>query len=109
MKAVKPSTINKWRADIGRALHWAVLDLQRTMEADPKEYTEPGDDGPSIDVRLCIDADGWILRHGSSDYDPYHSLICSASSVTPDTSADDLLEDLITQALDQSYDLKETE
>lgn len=99
---VKPSFILSEREAIRAALHWTVLDLKRYMSSDPEEYTEHGCDEPSIDIRLCVDADGWIIRTGDSSFDPYHSSVCVDSCVTPDTDTDELLNDLIEQSVDQA-------
>jgi hypothetical protein len=85
-----------------QALRYIVSDLKRTMRVDPAEFTEPGEDSPAIDVRLCIDHldrkhPSWTFRTGSVDYDPYHSEYCGASCVTPDTDAEELLSELISQ------------
>lgn len=102
--------ITENRADMLQALTGIVEDLKDTMSADPAEYTDPyADDAtPCIDVRLCVDvADtgkragliggNWVFRTGLVDFDPRHSQYCGASSVSPDTDAEDLLEDLLSQ------------
>ena len=98
------------RADMLQDLTDIVEDLKATMSADPAEYTDPYADGetPCIDVRLCVDiaesgkragliGGEWIFRTGLVDFDPRHSQYCGASSVSPDTDAEDLLEDLLSQ------------
>lgn len=97
-QAPKPSFIFSEREAIGRALKITVSDLKRDVE----DILESDREEPSIDVRLCIDSDGWIIRTGDSSFDPYHSAVCAASCVTADTESEELLEDLIQQALDQS-------
>jgi hypothetical protein len=99
--------VNQERAGMLRALEHIVKDLQRSLKADPGEYTEFGADEPTIDVRLCIDLwendpnnssrNGWIFRTGSSDYDPYFSEYCAGLCVGLDTNAEDLLDELINQ------------
>lgn len=77
-----------------------VADLKNSMQIEPETYTELGTDGPSIDIRLCIDFKnhaGWLFRVGSSDFDTYHSEFCAASSVDLNTKAYRLLDDLINQ------------
>jgi len=107
---ILPSYIYSIRGALKSALYWTLRDLQESMNRSPEDYTAPGDDGPSIDVRLCIDSgrrgDGpsWIIRTGPPDYDPYHSEVCSSASVGPDTDLEDLLEDLIRDALDQCHE-----
>jgi hypothetical protein len=82
-----------------------ILEWQEEMANHPKEYTEPGTDEPSIDIRLCIDFEAeqgsWIFRIGSVDYDPYHSQYCAASCITLDTNANSLLDDLFEQVIEQ--------
>ena len=90
-------------------MKWIVADLQRAMLNNTEEYTEPGCDEPSIDVRLCIDRyernEGWrfIFRTGLSDYDPYHSYLCAGSCVTLDTDPDELLEELLDDVFEQHH------
>lgn len=96
--------------DMCESLAEVVADLQDTMDANPEEYVDSytGDDGePSIDVRLCVDLDAsdrtgssggtWCFRTGVVDYDPRISQFCAASSVGPDTDAEELLAELIGQ------------
>jgi len=101
MDKVKPSFIHKEKEAMLRSLQWVVSDLKRTLKNNPEDYVEHGTEEPSIDVRLCIDEDSWIFRTGLVDYDPYHSLICCASSVNQDTEAEELLESLLEEAFDQ--------
>lgn len=101
MHNVKPSFINKERESMLKSLQWVVRDLKGYLKNNPEDFKEPGSDSPSIDVRLCIDEDSWIFRTGLADYDPYHSLICCASSVQEDTEAEELLERLLEEAFDQ--------
>lgn len=101
---MKPSALMRERPALRRALDWVVRDLQGYIKADPKEYIEAGCDEPSIDVRLCVDDDGWIFRTGLVDYDPYHSKACAASCVGSETDTDGLLDDLLTDVLDQLHD-----
>lgn len=103
-----PKFINAERENMKRALDWIVKDLQRTIKAEPIEHTEYGCDEPTIDVRLCLDPNGWIFRTGLVDYDPYHSEICAASCVGLETTTEELLEELLDQALDQIHDLKDS-
>jgi hypothetical protein len=96
------------RADMLQDLKEIVRDLKDTMLDNPEEYTDYGCDEPSIDVRLCIDTDRndcitWIIRTGSSDYDQYHSDFCAASCIGLDTDVKELLNDLINDIMDQSY------
>jgi len=88
-----------------------VAFAQSAMQIQPKEYTEPGDEGPSVDIRLCVDWDVahekfyWILRTGLVGYDPRHSTYCAASSITLDTAPKELLEELVEDLKDQMYEL----
>lgn len=100
MTKVRPSFINKQKDLMLRSLQWVVKDLKRYLKDNPDYYVEIGED-PSIDVRLCIDEGSWIFRTGSSCHDPYHSLICCASSVQEDTDTEELLEELLKQAFEQ--------
>lgn len=83
-----------------------VRGLKEDMLASPSDYIDTYSDAetPSIDIRLCIDltpsryrSTGWLFRTGLVDYDQYHSEYCAASSVTPDTDAKELLQELIDQ------------
>lgn len=100
-RTVRPEFIHSEKSSMLKALQWVVKDLKRDLNNNREEFIEPGTDIPSIDVRLCIDEDSWIFRTGSVDFDPYHSLICSASSVHEDTEAEELLEELLNQAFEQ--------
>lgn len=66
--------------------------------------------GEEIDVRLCIDFDtddraSWTIRYDDASYDQRHSELCGASSIDKSTKfnleADETLEDLINQCMDQ--------
>lgn len=86
-------------ADLIRALHDVRTDAQ---SYDPAEID--GGDGPSIDVRIQVDADGsWSLHTGDSQYDQDHRGHWGASSVSPDdgdSTLEDTARDLIDQALE---------
>lgn len=88
-----------------------VASAQAAMLVQPEEYTEPGCDGPSVDIRLCVDWDVhhekfyWILRTGDSSFDPRHSDYCAAGSITLDTAPKELLEELVEDLKDQMYEL----
>ena len=74
--------------------------LKHEMEYAPEDYTESGCEGPSIDIRLCIDRTRdngftWIFRTGLVDYDQRHSDYCAASCVTLDTKEHELISELI--------------
>ncbi len=101
MKLVRPSFIFSEREKMRNALRYVVSDLQRSIRVSPEDYIEFKGDTPSIAVRLCVDLDRWTFRVGLSDFDPYHSEVCSASCVTEDTEVDNLLEQLIEDALNQ--------
>lgn len=66
--------------------------------------------GEIRDIRLSIDFDNgqpfWIINQGLADYDQRHYLSCGAGSISKrdkirNEPCCDLLEDLITQCLDQ--------
>lgn len=101
---VRPEFIHKEKSSMLKNLQWVVKDLKRYLKDNNEAINELMEEVPSIDVRLCIDEDSWIFRTGSADYDPYHSLICSASSVQEDTEAEELLEELLNQAFEQCSD-----
>lgn len=109
-KYLTPSKLLAEREFIRNALTFTVSDLKRMIQNDPDDY-EDMDGNASIDVRLCVNTEAteynslWIIRTGLVDFDAYHSPICAASSVTPDTDLDELLDDLLGQALDQLADL----
>jgi len=70
---------------------------KKSLEISPEEYTEPGSDTPSIDVRLQWYNDEWNILIGNSDYDQDTRGSWGSSSITPDTKSDELAEDLIDQ------------
>ncbi len=92
-------------------LEMIVDSCQGAMRINPEEYTEPGCDGPSVDIRLCVDWNKnydrfeWIIRTGLVDYDPRHSDYCAAGSITLDTAPKELLEELVEDLKDQMYEL----
>lgn len=70
---------------------------------DPADLTEPGCDGPSIDVRLRYHGAGFSLLTGDSSYDQDHRGDWGASSVGPSLTEDDaktVAVDLYDQVLD---------
>lgn len=91
------------RADMLEDLTHLVADRQDDMRADPDLYTGSDDDGPCIDVRLCIDlcarddSGTWIFRTGLADYDPAHSEFCGARCIDLGTDPASLLDDLLEQ------------
>lgn len=84
-----------------------IDDAVATMQAAPLEYTEHGADEPTIDIRLCVDNDGWIFRTGDASFDQRHSRYCSASCIGLNTQAGELLEQLIDDVLDQAAEANE--
>lgn len=92
-------------------LELTVDACQGAMRINPEEYTEPGCDGPSVDIRLYVDWDvarekfHWILRTGLVDYDPMHSDYCAAGSITLDTAPKELFKELVDDIKDQMYEL----
>lgn len=95
-KSFNPSKFLACRDAIIRALTWTVRDLQRMIQKDTDELY----DG-EIDVRLCVDGESWIIRHGDVSFDPYHSDLCAASFVVEDTDAETLADELMGQILAQ--------
>jgi hypothetical protein len=92
------------------ALEWCVKDLKRTIKANPLEYIDYDGDVPVIDIRLCLDlgipenrgGPSWTFRVGDSSFDPYHSEYCAGSFVGIDTDPEELLEELVSDVLDQA-------
>lgn len=99
------SFIAENRADMLADMRRIVARARENMAVSPEDYTERGADGPSIDVRLCIDIDstlyrreGWIIRTGSVDFDPVHSQFCAAGCIgLGDDTPEDILDYLIRQ------------
>ena len=97
--------LNQTEAEMLTTLEALVKECQQGLTTSPEDYTEPGTDEPSIDLRLCIDledSESFVFRVGSSDFDPYHSEYCAASCITTESEASELLQDLVNQLEDSS-------
>ena len=115
-----PSRLEKFlkkpgvKKDLRESLSIIVKDCKDAMRADKAEFTEEGCDGPSIDLRLCIDPNqfngygfDWIFRTGDSSYDPRHSTFCAASYIGLNTNKRELFTELIDDILDQDAQHRE--
>lgn len=106
-----PRFLEQERANMLEDLTFRCFSARQDMQRDPKEYTDPGCDEPSIDVRLCIDRHevkpglpvhyAWCFRTGLSDFDQMHSNWCAASSIGIGTEPRDLLNDLLNEVMNR--------
>jgi len=101
VSALLSKIVELQRPFITEELAEELKSAKRAMKDSPEDYTERGEEDPSMDVRLQFYPNGsWAVRTGLSDFDQDHRGFWGASSMGLDTSAEALAQELVDQVLE---------